>query len=470
MTQAWHFPATALYVAGSCPQRLLLLAPANKVYNLTRAYSRGGNMPEEEVTTVDSAAEPGEHGLYPYRWVVLAAFMLIAAFTQLMWLTYAPITSKMEGMLGWSEFAIVLLATMYPLLYIPVSIPAGIVIDSKDWRYAVMIGAVLTAGCSFLRLFVDNYALVLLGSIGIALGQPFVLNSITKMVSAWFPSRESALATGLATVALFLGMIVVQVLSPLLLEAFGEDQVSSLRWIILIYSIAAVAGLLLFALLAKPRPPRPPERDEREILGADAAINWKSMGTIFSLHDFRLLCVIIFIGNGAFVGLLQLLEKILQPKGITSTTAGNIGAVMVVAGVAGCVVIPAISDKLMRRKPFLIIAAAVAIPAIFLIGALESTVLIFATGLLLGFFLFAAYPLVLTLCEETTGAALTGTATSILLLLGNAGGVFITLAMEGIKGATGGDSGSFFWALVFLCALFAAALVTGFYLQEDSGA
>jgi nitrate/nitrite transporter NarK len=428
-------------------------------------------LPEAIVPEVEETTAGEEHGLYPYRWVVLGAFMVIAALTQLMWLTYAPITSKTQALMGYdTEFLIVLLATMYPLLYIPVSIPAGVIIDRKGWRYAVMIGAILTAAFSFLRIFAGNYPMVLLGSIGIAVGQPFVLNSITKMVSAWFPTRESALATGLATLALFLGMIVVQALTPPLLAAFGETSISSLRWITLIYSIAATAGLVVFALLAKAKPPRPPEREEREILGEDAAINWDSARAIFRLHNFRLLCVILFIGNGAFIGLLQLLEKILEPKGWAnnSSTAGNIGAVMVVAGVLGCVVIPALSDKMMRRKPFLILAAAMAIPTIFLIAILGSTVSIFVVGGFLGFFLFAAYPLVLTFSEETTGAALTGTATSILLLLGNAGGVFITLIMEGIKGASWGGRDPFFWALMFLCVLFAAALFTGFYLHEET--
>ncbi len=410
---------------------------------------------------------PAEHGLYPYRWVVLLAFMVIAALTQLMWLTYAPITSKMEDILGWSEFSIVLLATMYPLLYIPVSIPAGIIIDRKGWRYAVLIGAILTAGCSFLRLAVDNYPLVLLGSIGIAIGQPFVLNSITKMVTAWFPTRESALATGLATLSLFVGMIVVQALTPSLL---GDGGTGSLRWIILIYSIAATAGLALFALLAKANPPLPPEREEAEALGENAAINWASMRSIFSLGNFRLLCIIIFIGNGAFVGLLQLLEKILEPKGWAnnSTTAGNIGAVMVVAGVVGCVVIPAISDKMMRRKPFLILAAAMAIPTLALVAVLQGATSIFIFGGIMGFFLFSAYPLVLTFAEETTGSALTGTATSILLLLGNAGGVVITLVMEGVKGVSWGGADPFFWAMMFLAALFVAATVTALYLKEKT--
>jgi MFS family permease len=138
----------------------------------------------------------------------------------------------------------------------------------------------------------------------------------------------------------------------------------------------------------------------------------------------------------------------------------------VVAGVVGCIVLPAVSDKLGRRKPFIILAAAVAIPAAFLIGALAGTTEQFVVGAVNGFFLFAAYPLILTFAEETTGHTLTGTATSILMLLGNAGGVVLTLAMEAIKEATGGPSGSFFWSMIFLVVLFAGAVVVGAMLQE----
>ena len=410
------------------------------------------------------------HGLYRYRWVVLAAFMLVGALTQLMWLNYAPITSETQKLMGapglpLSEFKIVLLATMFPLLYIPVSIPAGIIIDRKGYRYAVLIGAVLTAGFGFLRLFAGNYPLVLIGMIGIAVGQPFVLNSITKMVSTWFPTEESATATGIATLSLFLGMMVALALTPALLNGFGKHQLSSLRSVVLVYNLLAVAGLVAFYLLARKSPPKPPKRTEEELQTETATIDWGSFRKIFGLYDFRLLCIIIFVGNGAFVGILQLLEKILKPKGIGTTTAGNIGAVMVLAGVVGCIVLPALSDKYMRRKPFLVLAACVALPTLFLIGALKAAAPIFVTAAFAGFFIFAAFPLVLTLAEETTGHALTGTATSILLLLGNAGGVVLTLLMEAIKGGKETNAGSF-WAMFFLVILFVGALVVALFLKE----
>lgn len=411
--------------------------------------------------------EEETYGLYRYRWVALFSFMVVLALTQFMWLNYASITSQTQKLMGQSEFNVVLLATMFPLLYIPISIPAGIIIDRKGYRFAVMIGAIFTAGFSFLRLFAGNYPLVLIGMIGIAIGQPFVLNSITKIVSTWFPTEESALATGIASLALFLGMIVPLALTPVLLKAFGENQLSSLRSIVLIYSIAATAGLVLFAILGKARPPKPPKRSEQELQGEEAAINWGSLRAIFDLYNFRLLCVLILLGNGAFIGLLQLLEKILKPRGISSGTAGNIGAVIVLFGVIGCIVIPEISDKMMRRKPFIILAAASAVPTIFLIAVLKSALPIYLVGSLLGFFLLSAFPLVLTFAEETTGHALTGTGSAILMLLGNAGGVVLTLLMEAIKGATGGTSGSFFWAMMFLVVLFVLGVVVAFFLREQ---
>ena len=422
---------------------------------------------------LDAVSEDQAFGLYGYRWVVLSAFMVIGALTQLMWLNYAAITTStaqltgVAKLMGTSEANVTLLATMFPLLYIPVSIPAGIVIDRKGFRYAVMLGAILTAAGSYLRLFTGNYAMVLIGMIVISIGQPFVLNSITKMVTTWFPTDESALGTGVATLSLFLGMIVALALTPALLKAFG-DTLAGLRWLVLVYSLAATAGVVYFGLFARAKPPKPPKRLEGELQSAEAAINWGSIRKIFGLYNFRLLCAILFIGNGAFVAILQLIDQILKPKHptISQNTAGLIGAVMVIAGVVGCIVIPSLSDKYMRRKPFVLIAAGVAVPTLFLIAQLNSATQIFIVSAFTGFFLLSAFPLVLTFAEETTGAHLTGTATAILLLLGNLGGVVLTLVMEAMKPLEGAGR-VFYWAIIFLALLFAVGFVIALFLRED---
>ncbi|MHB8781518.1 MAG: MFS transporter [Candidatus Geothermincolia bacterium] len=420
-------------------------------------------------------------GVYGYRWLVLVAYMLIAAMTQLMWLSYAPILKETEHLMGASEFKVVLLMTMFPLLYIPISIPAGIIIDRRGFRTAVLIGGFLTASFSFFRIFAGSYPLVLLGMVGIAVGQPFVLNSITKMVATWFPSDESATATGLAALSLFLGMILAFGLMPLLYKGFGgpalaalEDGTASLslaplRGIAITFSLVAAACFVFFALFARAKPAVSPRRAEDELLGASAAINWGSVRSIFQLYNFRILCIVIFVGNGCFVAIMQLLEKIMLPKGIGTTTAANIGTVMIVAGVVGCVVIPALSDKAGKRKPYLILAALATIPLLLLMAASSSTTLIFIISGLLGFFLFSALPVLLTFSEEITGAHLTGTAVSILWLLGNAGGVVLTVMMEGLKSAFGGVAGSFSSALIAAAAMFGVALIYGLRVKEGPG-
>ena len=50
-------------------------------------------------------------------------------------------------------------------------------------------------------------------------------------------------------------------------------------------------------------------------------------------------------------------------------------------------------------------------------------------------------------------------------MLGNAGGVILTVIMEGIKGGTGGDS--FFWAMVFLAVLLVIGFLVATRLHEE---
>ena len=280
--------------------------------------------------------EDEEYGLYRYRWVVLASFMVVGAITQILWLNYAAITSttgagasKLIGvaeLMNVSTFKITQLANVNNLLFLPFAIPAGILIDRKGFRYSVMLGAVLTAGFSFLRLFTGNYWMVFIGMAGIAIAGPFVLIAMTKMVAAWFPTEESALATGLATMSMFLGMIVALALTPALLKAFG-DTLSGLRWMVLVFDIIATAGVVVFWLFAKAKPPKPPKRTEHELQEEGAAIDWGSVRKIFRLYDFKLLCVLMFVGFGAVTAILQLIDQIMKPKGINSSTSGLIGGV-----------------------------------------------------------------------------------------------------------------------------------------------
>ena len=81
--------------------------------------------------------------VYRYRWVVLLAYMLITAMTQLLWITFAAITSTAVAFYGVSDLAIGMLSMIFMIVYLFVSVPASWAIDTWGIRKAVGLGAVL---------------------------------------------------------------------------------------------------------------------------------------------------------------------------------------------------------------------------------------------------------------------------------------------------------------------------------------
>jgi MFS family permease len=151
--------------------------------------------------------------IYGYRWVVLVAFMFVIAVNQLLWITFAPITGVAAGYYGVSDLSIGLLSLSFMIVYIFVSIPASWVIDTYGFRWAVGIGAVLTGVFGFTRgLAAGNYNLVLISQIGIAIGQPFILNSLTK-VAALVSHSGTGDRLGFGS-SMYLGIVLGMVVTP----------------------------------------------------------------------------------------------------------------------------------------------------------------------------------------------------------------------------------------------------------------
>ena len=141
------------------------------------------------------------------RWVILAGYALLTACTQWLWLAYAPITTQTHQIMRVSEGAVGDLAGIFPFVYVILALPAGRWLDARFGR-ALGLGAVLTATGGLLRLAgPSSYGWAVAGQFVIAAGQPFVVNSITKVGARYFPSRERTVAVSIGSVALFAGIL-----------------------------------------------------------------------------------------------------------------------------------------------------------------------------------------------------------------------------------------------------------------------
>ena len=190
--------------------------------------------------------------------------MAVIAANQLAWITFAPITGVAGKYFGVSDLSIGLLSMSFMIVYIFVSIPASWTIDTYGFRVAVGIGAVLTGVFGLMRgLAAENYTLVLISQIGIAVGQPFILNAITKVAARWFPLQERATASGLGSLAMYLGIMLGMMLTPLLVLR------SSINSMLMVYGIAAAIVGVLFLIFSREHPPTPaspPGLEERSLV------------------------------------------------------------------------------------------------------------------------------------------------------------------------------------------------------------
>ena len=76
-------------------------------------------------TGVRTPMEEPKFTLYGYRWLVLATFMFAVAFNQLLWITFAPITSDAMKFYAASDITIGLLSIVFMAVYILLVLPAA---------------------------------------------------------------------------------------------------------------------------------------------------------------------------------------------------------------------------------------------------------------------------------------------------------------------------------------------------------
>jgi len=397
-----------------------------------------------------------EFKIYGYRWIMLVVYMFIVAMNQLLWITFAPITSEAIHYYGVSELWIGILSMSFMVIFILFSIPASWIIDTYGIRIGVGIGALLTGIFGLMRGFVStNFDLLLVSQIGIAIGQPFLLNAITKLSARWFPINERATASGLGTLAMYIGILAGMIFTPFLSLSSGIDGM------LLFYGILSVIAATVFILFAKEGPPTAPCLPGQE----ERALVLDGFKIIFRSKDFLWLMLIFFIGLGVFNSVTTWIEAILNPRNISVTQAGIIGGVMIAAGIAGAMVIPLLSDRYRRRVPFIQLALVGA--TLGLIGISYSTnySLILLSGGVLGFFLLSSGPIGFQYGAEITYPASEGSSNGLLLMMGQISGIAFIFGMDIFKSKIDGSMSN---PLMVMIGLMGISLIASTRLKESA--
>jgi MFS family permease len=383
--------------------------------------------------------------LYRYRWVVLAIFMFINLTIQILWIAYAPITGPAAEYYGVSDLQIGLLAMSFMIVFIPLSIPVSWLIDTYGFRFAVSIGAIMMGVFGLLRGFAgQNYTLVLLSTIGIAAAQPFLLNAWTTVPAKWFAIEERATAVGAVTLANLLGTGLGMVLTPILYESIPISTIQ------LIYGALAAFSAVIFIVWAREKPPTPPSPPGMEV----RSLMLDGLKHALKVKPFWWYLFIVFVGMGLFNGITTWVEGIIRPRGFTPTDAGTLGALMLVGGLLGAVIIPSFSDRQHKRTRFMLIGFLFAIPGLIGLTYAVSSWVLLLSAFSMGFFLVSTFPVGMQFAAEITHPTPEGTSNGLVQLCGQAAVVFVYM-MEALRTPDGAFTTSLLLSvgLLLICVL-----------------
>jgi MFS family permease len=387
--------------------------------------------------------------------------MLVNLTIQMLWICFAPINGLAAKFYGVSDLQIGFLAMLFMVIYVPLSIPVSWAIDTYGYRKAVGAGVVLLGVFGLLRgVFAANYTWVVICTLGLAVAQPFLLNAVSTVAAKWFPMEERATASGLALVAGFIGIAIGQVTSPMLVLSFGGESalregISAMQMIFGLAAALSAVVFLIFTREAPPTPPCPPGQETR-------ALVLDGLRNMLRMKDIWLLLFMFLVGMGIFNGVSTWIEGIVRPKGFSVTQAGDLGGVLLLGGVLGAIALPALSDRLHKRKIFLLVGLALAVPGLMGVTFAASYGWTMAAMFELGFFLISLAPIGYQYAAEITYPAPEGTSNGLLNLAGQASVVFI-FAMQALK-----DShGAFTLSLSVFIILLVVASLAVFALEES---
>jgi len=378
--------------------------------------------------------------VYGYRWVVLAAFMLISVMIQIQWLTHAPVARAAEEFYAGqfnpaSIINIDFLAMLYMLIYLVICIPASYIIDTYGIRTGISIGASLAGVCALLKgIFAASFTGVLITQIGLSIAQPFILNAVTAVSVRWFPLEERGLAAGLSALAQYIGIIIAMGVTPLLIGTNPDaaNYGSGFERMLMIYGSITLAAAVLAILLIREAPPKPPSKEK--LIHKPF---FEGIKHILRQRDMIIMIILFFIGLGIFNAVSSMVDSIAADIGVKDSN-GMIGVLMLVGGVIGAIILPLLSDKMMRRKLFLVICIAGMIPGTAglafagRIGVSPAAAYSIALGasFILGFFVMSAGPIGFQYAAEVSYPAPESTSQGFLLLSGQITGLLFVAGMS----------------------------------------
>jgi sugar phosphate permease len=393
-----------------------------------------------------------------YRWAMVALTWLMMFALGISWFCFTPMMTILAENLSLSLEQLGILVAMVPMSLVAVCIPGGMFADRIGVRTTVLAGGIIMGVFGLMRGFATDFTTLAATTFLCGVGYSIAYPNLPKVTGVWFSPEKYALASGL----MFTGMEVGIASSLILTPAVLLPSTGSWQHVFITVGILSLVITLIWTVFAREKPNAPsgsPQTSsEQKNRGAPFR---RSLYIVLRNKHMWLLMLTTFFLLAPQIGLLGFLPTMLTSKGFEPTKAGLITSMISWSMIPSSLVVPFISDRAGRRKPFIWVTSLAATAAIYFAGTTTGTS-VWVSVILYGLLIGSMAPIVLAMPVELVGAEYSATAGGFILV----GGYFGAMVAPWLAGYLSTATHSFLPAVIMCTIMTGIDAGCGLALKE----
>ena len=351
-----------------------------------------------------------EEQTYPFRWVVLALMFLSLFAATIAMQCMPPLFSEITEQIPLTKAqmgTIMGVITLASLFFAPIG---GALSDKLGARWAFGIAAIIVALSGGFRYVAGSVNDLVVCMFLIGAGMAMYAPNLPKALGNWFPKKDLAMANGISISGMGIGGAIAMVTAKSVLSpSFGgwRGTMVFLGGLVLLVAI-------LWMVVYRDRPLE--GAAQRKKLNV-----FQNFKDVLKVKDIWLIAIYYGLNMISLLAVVTLLPITLEERGVEN--AGGMVGIMMGATVVFNILGGMLSDRVGKRKPFLLICAVVFGLCVLGFANFTGTALIVVL-IIAGAAMGTIAPVLMSVPVEMEriGTALVGSAIGFIFMLGNTGG------------------------------------------------
>lgn len=415
--------------------------------------------------------------IFRRRWVMLLLFCLTSALNAFHWIQYSSIANVVMRYYDVSAIYVNWSSMIYMAVYVPLVFPATWLLEKKGLRIAMIIGVLMSALGSWMKLFSldrEKFSVGFLAQFIIGSAQMFTLSVPSRLAGLWFDSSQVSTACAIGVSSNQLGIALSFLIPPVVVrdsEDYSQIR-SDLQHLFIMMAVPITLLLILIYFFFEAAPPAPPSLAQLSAREKEKGRDSYSivLRKLVTNQDFVLLMLSYGLNVGVFYAYSTLLNQLFLihfPNG--QTEAGQIGLTLIIGGMWGSVIWGIVLDKthMFRGTTLLVYVMGV----IGIIGFTYSLtykhlIMIYITSGFLGFFMNGYLTVAYEFAAELTYPLPESTSSGLLNAIGEALGVVLVLGAGILLDARGDFPTNLLLSSVLILGLLISFFISGKNLKR----